>query len=422
MTTATFRASFVALPAFKWRRILAIVGPGYLIAVGYMDPGNWATDLAGGSRFGYALLPVVVGASLAAMLLQYLALKLGLVTGKSLAEHCREHFPRPVTVALWLSAETMIIACDMAEIIGTAIALNLLFGLPLIYGVILTAADTLMFLALRRHGLRTLESLVMVAVITVVGCFAAELYLIPPHISALIVGLSGSSQLFHSKDMLYLAIGIVGATIMPHNLYLHSEVAKQHRNSRPIGDSIKIMTADSTFALFLAAFVNCAILILAVGAFYLKGLHGVVDISQAYHLLTPIVGTGLAAILFAVALLLTGQTSTITATMAGESIMQGFLGIRRKAWARRLITRSFAIVPAIIVIAVFGSHSLGDLLISSQVILGLQLPLALLPLLFLVSNDKVMGAHKVSRLSMSLAAGITLIILAANFAVLRSLV
>ncbi len=422
MTTASIRSTYNELPALKWRRILAAVGPGYLIAVGYMDPGNWATDLAGGSRFGYALLPVVVGASLAAMLLQYLALKLGLVTGKSLAEHCREHFARPITIALWVSAETMIIACDMAEVIGTAIALNLLFGFPLIYGVILTAADTLLFLAMRRHGLRTLESLVMVAVITVVGCFVAELYLIPPHIDILVSGISDSRQLFQSKDMLYLAIGIVGATIMPHNLYLHSEVAKQHRSRRPLGETIKLMTADSTFALLLAAFVNCAILALSVGAFYMSGRHDVIDISQAYHLLTPIVGSGLAAILFALALLLTGQTSTITTTMAGESIMQGFLGLKSKAWMRRLITRCLAILPAAAIILWQGNGSLGKLLITSQVILSLQLPLAIIPLLIFTNRKEIMGTAQNHRVLMAAVSCIGIAIIGANIWMVSSLI
>jgi manganese transport protein len=393
---------------------MAAMGPGYLIAVGYMDPGNWATDLASGSRFGYALLPVVIGASMAAMLLQYLALKLGLATGKSLSEHCREHFPTPITIALWMSAETMIIACDMAEVIGTAIALNLLFGLPLIYGVILTAADTLLFLALRRRGLRTLESLVMVAVITVVGCFVAEMYLIPTHLQAILTGLGGSTELFHSKDMLYLAVGIMGATIMPHNLYLHSEVAKQHRNRRPIGEAIRLMTTDSTFALFLAAFVNCAILLLAVGAFYATGQNNVVDISQAYHLLSPVVGTSLAAILFAIALLLTGQTSTITATMAGESIMQGFLGLRAKPWMRRLITRCLAIIPAVVIILWQGDTGIGRLLITSQVVLSMQLPLAIIPLLMFTNKAGIMGSYKNKPLLMVAVSTLAIVIIAAN--------
>jgi manganese transport protein len=315
---------------------------------------------------------------------------------------------------LWASAETMIIACDMAEVIGTAIALNLLFGLPLIYGVVITAADTLLFLALRRHGLRTLESIVMIAVIMVVGVFVAELYFVHPQLGVVFGGMAGSTQLFHSRDMIYLAIGIVGATIMPHNLYLHSEIAKQQHARRTVTEEIKLMTFDSTFSLSLAAFVNCAILILAAGVFYTTGRHDVVDIGQAYHLLTPILGTSLAAILFAVALLLTGQTSTITATMAGESIMQGFLGLRAKPWLRRLITRSLAIVPAVVIILWQGDSSIGRLLISSQVILSLQLPLAIIPLIWFTRKNAIMNEMKNRSLITFIATVLAIVIVLAN--------
>lgn len=410
------------LPTIPWQRFLALAGPGAMIAVGYMDPGNWATDIAGGSKFGYALLPVVIGSSICGILLQYLALKLGLVTGKNLAEHCREAFPKPMVFGLWLAAEGMIIACDLAEVIGTAIALNLLFGVPLLYGVFVTALDTLVFLTLRHRGLGSIQAMIAVVLFTVVGCFAAELVLAGPQLKDIVLGVSQSNQIFHSQEMLYLGIGILGATVMPHNLYLHSDLAKKRRNIIPMKQSIKLASLDSCGSLTLAAFVNIAILMVAAATFYTTGHNNIADIQNAYHFLSPVLGTGLAATLFAVALLLSAQSSTITATMAGETIMQGFLNLRIAPWKRRLITRSLAIIPAVIIIAIFGDAYLGKLLISSQVILSLQLPLAMLPLIVFTNRKTIMGLYKNHLLVGVIAFFIGFLILGANCWLLTKLI
>ena len=401
---------------------MALAGPGALIAIGYMDPGNWATDLAGGSKFGYALLPVVVGSSLCGMLLQYLALKLGLVTGKNLAEHCREAFPKPVVFALWLAAEGMIIACDLAEVIGTAIALNLLFGVPLVYGVLITALDTLIFLALQKRGFGAIQAMLTVVLATVVGCFAVELMIAGPQIKDIAHGLSRSNEIFRSHDMLYLGVGILGATVMPHNLYLHSDLAKKRRANISMINALKIASFDSLRSLSLAAFVNIAILMVAAATFYTAGHHSVTDIQQAYHMLTPLLGGTLAAALFGIALLLSAQSSTITATMAGESIMQGFLKLRLAPWKRRMITRSLAIIPAVLIILLSGDASLGKLLISSQVVLSIQLPLAILPLILFTNRKSIMGEYKNHPGTVALALLIGIVILGANCWLLSSLV
>ena len=420
--SAKYEVRRVNLRWFDWRRLTALVGPGALIAVGYMDPGNWATDLAGGSRFGYALLPVVIGSSLCGMLLQYLALKLGLVTGKNLAKHCRDAFPRPVSLLLWVSAEVMIIACDLAEVIGTAIALNLLFGVPLVYGVLITALDTLIFLALQKRGFGAIQAMLTVVLATVVGCFAVELMIAGPQIKDIAHGLSRSNEIFRSHDMLYLGVGILGATVMPHNLYLHSDLAKKRTANISMKKALKIASLDSLGSLSLAAFVNIAILMVAAATFYSAGHHNVTDIQQAYHMLTPLLGGTLAAALFGIALLLSAQSSTITATMAGESIMQGFLKLRLAPWKRRLITRSLAIIPAVTIILLSGDTSLGKLLISSQVILSIQLPLAILPLIFLTNRKSIMGEYKNHPGTVVLASVIGLLILGANCWLLSSLV
>ena len=409
-------------PRVPWCRLMALAGPGALIAIGYMDPGNWATDLAGGSKFGYALLPVVVGSSLCGMLLQYLALKLGLVTGKNLAEHCREAFPKPVVFALWLAAEGMIIACDLAEVIGTAIALNLLFGVPLVYGVLITALDTLIFLALQKRGFGAIQAMLTVVLATVVGCFAVELMIAGPQIKDIAHGLSRSNEIFRSHDMLYLGVGILGATVMPHNLYLHSDLAKKLRANISMINALKIASFDSLRSLSLAAFVNIAILMVAAATFYTAGHHSVTDIQQAYHMLTPLLGGTLAATLFGIALLLSAQSSTSTATMAGESIMQGFLKLRLAPWKRRMITRSLAIIPAVLIILLSGDASLGKLLISSQVVLSIQLPLAILPLILFTNRKSIMGEYKNHPGTVALALLIGIVILGANCWLLSSLV
>ena len=387
----------VAIPvgASVWRKVLAFAGPGYMVAVGYMDPGNWATDLAGGARFGYTLLSVVLLSNLMAILLQSLALKLGLVTGRDLAQACRDHYSRPVSFVLWVLCEIAIAACDLAEVIGSAVALNLLFGVPLVWGVILTAADVLLILLLQQRGFRWLEAFI-IALIAVIGvCFAVELLLARPAIGAVMSGLIPRTEIITNPVMLYIAIGILGATVMPHNLYLHSAIVQ----TRDVADNpvatrqaIRYATFDSTVALLFAFFINAAILILSAAAFHTSGNTEVADINDAFRLLTPLLGTSMAGILFAVALLASGQNSTITGTLAGQIVMEGFLDIRLPAWLRRMITRLIAIVPAVIVTAMYGERGVGALLILSQVILSLQLSFAVIPLVLFTSDKQKMGA------------------------------
>jgi manganese transport protein len=378
-----------------WRKALAFAGPGYMVAVGYMDPGNWATDLAGGSRFGYTLLSVILISNLMAILLQALALKLGIVTGRDLAQACRDHYSRPVSFGLWIMCEIAIAACDLAEVIGSAIALNLLFGIPLIWGVCLTVFDVLLILLLQNKGFRYLEAFVIALVATVGICFAVELAMARPAIADMLVGLVPRTEIVSNPAMLYIAIGILGATVMPHNLYLHSSIVQTRKVLPDDGsrrEAIRFATLDSTLALLFAFFINAAILILAAATFHQTGHQDVADIGDAYKLLTPLLGTTLASTLFAVALLASGQNSTITGTLAGQIVMEGFLNIRLPAWLRRLITRLIAIVPAVIVTALYGEHGAGALLILSQVILSLQLSFAVIPLVYFTSQRSKMGA------------------------------
>jgi len=377
-----------------WRKALAFAGPGYMVAVGYMDPGNWATDLAGGARFGYTLLSVILLSNLMAILLQALSLKLGIVTGRDLAQACRDHYSRPVSFVLWVLCEIAIAACDLAEVIGSAIALNLLFGIPLIWGVCLTALDVLLILLLQNRGFRYLEAFVIALVATIGVCFAVELAMARPAIAEVVQGLVPRTEILTNPTMLYIAIGILGATVMPHNLYLHSSIV-QTRKVLPDVESkreaIRFATLDSTVALLFAFFINAAILILAAATFHQTGHQDVADIGDAYRLLAPLLGTGLASTLFAVALLASGQNSTITGTLAGQIVMEGFLNIRLPAWLRRLITRLIAIIPAVIVTALYGEHGAGSLLILSQVILSLQLSFAVIPLVYFTSQRRKMG-------------------------------
>jgi manganese transport protein len=377
-----------------WRKALAFSGPGYMVAVGYMDPGNWATDLAGGSRFGYTLLSVILLSNLMAILLQALALKLGIATGRDLAQACRDHYSRPVSFILWVLCEIAIAACDLAEVIGSAIALNLLFGIPLIWGVCLTALDVLLILLLQNKGFRWLEAFVISLVITIGVCFAVELVMAKPAIAAVMQGLVPTTQIVTNPIMLYIAIGILGATVMPHNLYLHSSIVQTRKvlpDDASKQEAIRFATLDSTVALLFAFFINAAILILAAATFHNTGHQEVADIGDAYRLLTPLLGTTMASTLFAVALLASGQNSTITGTLAGQIVMEGFLNIRLPAWLRRLITRLIAIVPAIIVTAMYGERGAGGLLILSQVILSLQLSFAVVPLVLFTSQRSKMG-------------------------------
>jgi len=377
-----------------WRKLMAYAGPGYLVSVGYMDPGNWATDIAGGSRFGYTLLSVILLSNLMAVLLQALCVRLGVATGKDLAQACREYFNPRISFVLWILCEIAIAACDLAELLGSAIALNLLFNLPLVWGVCLTALDVLALLFLQGKGFRYVEALVIVLVSTIGICFAAEIVFSRPDLGGILAGYVPNRDIIRNPDMLYLAIGILGATVMPHNLYLHSSIV-QTRAWQPTSakrwEAIKFCTIDSTLALSLALLVNSAILIVAAATFYTTGNHGVAEIQDAYKLLSPILGVSAASAIFGLALLASGQSSTLTATLAGQIVMEGFLQFRLPPWLRRLATRLLALIPALIAIAYWGEQSTGSLLVFSQVILSLQLSFAVIPLVMFTSDRRIMG-------------------------------
>ena len=376
-----------------WRKMLAFAGPGYLVAVGYMDPGNWATDLAGGSRFGYALLSVILISNLMAILLQGLACKLGIVTGRDLAQACRDNYSRPVVYALWFLCEIAIAACDLAEVIGSAIALNLLFGIPLTTGVMITALDVMLLLYLQNKGVRVLEALVITLVATVGVCFGFELLLARPDMVGVAKGFVPTLDIVANPEKLYIAIGILGATVMPHNLYLHSSIVqtRSYDQTEPgRREAVKYAFIDSTIALSFALFINAAILIVAAATFHTSGNSAVAEIQDAYKLLTPLLGAG-ASTVFALALLASGQNSTITGTLAGQIVMEGFLNIRIRPWLRRLTTRLIAIIPAVIVSVIYGESGTAKLLILSQVILSLQLSFAVFPLVMFTSDKLKMG-------------------------------
>ncbi len=377
-----------------WGKLLAYAGPGYLVSVGYMDPGNWATDIAGGAQFGYLLLSVIFFSNLIAILLQALCVKLGVATGRDLAQACRDYFSPRVSFCLWILCEIAIAACDLAELIGSAIALQLLFGIPLAIGVCITAVDVFMVLFLQNKGFRYVEALV-ITIITIVGaCFMVELFAARPDVGAVVQGFLPQSEVVRNPDALYLAIGILGATVMPHNLYLHSSIVqtRQWQNTpEKKREAIKFGTIDSTVALSFALFINAAILILSAATFHSSGHQGVAEIQDAYQLLTPLMGFAPASVLFAIALLASGQNSTLTGTMAGQIVMEGFLQIRLKPWFRRLVTRLVAIVPALVTIVFFGEGSTTNLLILSQVILSLQLSFAVIPLVMFTSDRRLMG-------------------------------
>jgi manganese transport protein len=377
------------------RRFLAFAGPGYLVAVGYMDPGNWATDLAGGARYGYTLLSVILISNLMAILLQALAARLGIASGRDLAQACRDAYSPRTTIALWVLCEVAIAACDLAEVIGAAIALNLLFGLPLLWGICLTALDVLIVLYLQNHGFRYVEALVGGLIVLIGGSFALQLYIAQPDLGAVAAGFVPDPNILVNADMLYIAIGILGATVMPHNLYLHSSIVQTRKYSDDLEsrrEAIRFSSLDSTIALMSALFINAAILVMAAAVFHGSGYEDVADISDAYRLLSPLLGTNLASILFASALLLSGQNATLTGTLAGQIVMEGFLDIRLRPWLRRLITRLVAIVPAVIITALYGERGSGSLLILSQVVLSLQLPFAVFPLVMFTTDERKMGA------------------------------
>jgi manganese transport protein len=383
-----------------FRRLLAFAGPGYMVSVGYMDPGNWATDLAGGSKFGYTLLSVILLSNVMAILLQALAARLGIVTDRDLAQACRDSFSRPVNIMLWLACETAIIACDLAEVIGTAIALQLLFGIPLIGGALITALDAFLLLLLMNKGFRFLEAFVIALLIVIAICFTVQIVAAAPPVAAVLGGFLPSTAIVTNPEMLYIAIGIIGATVMPHNLYLHSSIVQTRdypRTDEGRRDAIKWATTDSTIALMLALFINAAILIVAAATFHTSGHADVAEIGQAYELLSPLLGLGIASTLFAIALLASGLNSTVTATLAGQIVMEGFLRLRLPNWARRLVTRGIAIVPVVAVTALYGERGTGQLLVFSQVILSMQLPFAVIPLVRFVSDRRKMGDFVISR-------------------------
>jgi len=377
------------------RKLLAFAGPGFLVAVGYMDPGNWATDLAGGSRYNYTLLSVIMLSNFMAILLQALAIKLGVATGRDLAQACRNHFSRPVSFGLWVFAEIAIAACDLAEVIGSAIALNLLFHIPLIWGVCLTGLDVLIILFLQQKGFRFLEALVITLIATIGICFGLEILFSQPSLAGLFSAFFvPSAQIVRDPGMLYIAIGILGATVMPHNLYLHSAIVQTRNFERtPEGrrEAIRYCTIDSTVALMFALFVNAAILVVSAATFYRSGYHQVAEIQDAYKLLSPLLGVTGASTVFALALLASGQNSTLTGTLAGQVVMEGFLSIRLRPWLRRLITRALAIIPAVLVTALWGTRGTANLLVFSQVILSMQLSFAVFPLVMFTSDRAKMG-------------------------------
>ncbi|MCB0507003.1 MAG: Nramp family divalent metal transporter [Chitinophagales bacterium] len=395
--------SSVSIPknASNWRKFVAFAGPGLMVAVGYMDPGNWATDIAGGSSFGYTLLSVILISNLFAILLQHLCVKLGVATGRDLAQACKDAYSKPVSIVLWILCEIAIAACDLAEVIGSAIAINLLFGIPLTIGIVITILDVLVLLLLQNKGFRYLEAFVGGLIFIIFCCFAYELIIAQPEMAAIINGLIPKTEIITNGDMLYIAIGILGATVMPHNLYLHSSIVQTRNFERTDAgkkEAIKFATLDSTLSLMLAFFINASILILAASVFHHNGHKEVADINDAFYLLEPLLGVKFASIFFAVALLASGQNSTLTGTLAGQIVMEGFLNIRLKPWLRRLITRLIAVVPALIVSILYGENGAGELLVLSQVILSVQLSFAVVPLLQFTSNKTKMGAFVNSKI------------------------
>ena len=408
-----------------WRRLLSFIGPGYLVAVGYMDPGNWATALAGGSAFGYTLLSVALASSLMAILLQAICARIGVATGRDLAQLCRERFPRPVAYPLWLFAEIAICATDLAELIGTAIALELLFGVPLLYGVMLTALDAFLILWLQNKGVRWLEALIFGLIVLVFGCFAVQIALSHPVWGDVLRGYIPSTSIVTDNTQLYIAMGILGATVMPHNLYLHTAVVQSRAWSQDIPgkrEAIRFASIDSTLALSLALLVNSAILILAAATFHTTGNTEVAEIQDAYQLMSPLLGGSLAATLFAVALLFCGLNATVTGTLSGQVVMEGFLRFRLPPVARRLVTRLIAIVPAVVVTWLHGETGTAQLLILSQVVLSMQLPFAIIPLMMFASDRKLLGELVTPRWQIATGWAIAAVIVALNIKVLADTV
>lgn len=400
-----------------WRRALAFLGPGYMVAVGYMDPGNWATSIAGGSRFGYALLTVALLSNIMAIVLQSLAARLAIASGRDLAQACRDAYPRPVGFVLWLLAETAIIATDIAEVIGTAIGLNLIFGLPLELGVLVTALDVFLILWLQKLGFRWVEAFVIVLLGVIAVCFAAQIALADPEWGAVLRGFAPTTEIVTDPEMLYLALGILGATVMPHNLYLHSGIVQTRAWGETLPEkreALRFATIDSTVALTFALLVNASILILAAATFHVSGRTEVAEIGDAHALLAPLLGAAIAPTLFGIALLACGLNSTVTATLAGQIVMEGFLRIRLPAWLRRLITRGIAIVPAAGVTVWYGESGTAHLLILTQVILSLQLSFAVFPLVMFTADRARMGELAAPRWLAAAAWAIAIVIAVLN--------
>ena len=400
-----------------WQNLRAFMGPGFLVAVGYMDPGNWATDLAGGASFGYTLLSVILISSIFAIILQHLALKLGVASGRDLAQACGDAFSKPVAIFLWLICEVAIAACDLAEVIGSALALQLIFGIPILAGIVITILDVFLILYFQNKGFKVIESIVLSLLIVIVCCFAYELFISQPSVAGIAAGLIPQSSVVMNPSQLYVAIGILGATVMPHNLYLHSSIVQ----TRAIKDSdedkekaIIYATWDSTISLGFAFFINAGILILAAVAFHGNNLKHVADIRDAYQLLDPVLGSKLASILFAVALLASGQNATLTGTLAGQIVMEGFLDLRIAPWLRRLITRLIAIIPAFFITWIYGESKIGELLVFSQVVLSMQLSFAVIPLVLFTGDKQKMGKFANSNLLQGIVWVITAIILGLN--------
>jgi manganese transport protein len=408
-----------------WRRMLVFFGPGYLVAVGYMDPGNWATSLAGGSQFGYSLLCVILASNLMAMLFQAAAVRLGVGAGVDLAQACRQHFSRPVSFVLWIFCEVAIVACNLAEVIGMAIGLNLLFGLPLVAGVVVTALDVMLLLALQSRGFRWLEAAIIALVATIGVCFAFQIAWLRPEVAAVLAGFVPHARVVTDPAMLYLAVGIVGATVMPHNLYLHSSVVQTRRHDGTDAgrrEAIRFATIDSTIALGLALLINAAIMVLAAGAFHRPGAAAVTELGDAYALLSPLLGVGIASALFGVALVCSGLSSSVTGTLAGQIVMEGFLEIRISPAARALLTRAVAIVPAVMVTAWYGSAGANSLLVFSQVVLSMQLPFAIVPLLLFTTRRRHLGRYAFGRGASALLWAAASVVVALNVWMLQRLV
>lgn len=411
----------VALPQGKWRRMLAFLGPGYMVAVGYMDPGNWATSLAGGSKFGYTLLSVALISNIMAIVLQSLCARLAIASGRDLAQACRDAFPRWIAWPLWAMAELAIIATDIAEVIGTAIGLNLLFGIPLELGVLITALDVFLILWLQKKGFRWLEAFVITLLGVIAACFAIQIAMADPDWGKVILGFAPTVEIVKNPQMLYLALGILGATVMPHNLYLHSAIVQTRAYGESLAEKRQALlyaTADSTIALMFALLINASILILAAASFHATGQTDVADLGDAHQLLGPVLGLSLAPALFAVALLCCGLNSTVTATLAGQTVMEGFLDLRLAPWIRRLVTRAIAILPAALITILYGSAGTGKLLILTQVVLSLQLSFAVVPLVLFTTDRRKMGALVAPAWLAAIAALITLIIIVLNLKLL----